>query len=70
MGIPHLISTLEPYAVLSPLTGQDVVIDGPALAYHILNICRGNGLNYPGPDVLGRTAVQWLEELTSHSVTM
>ncbi|KAI9163775.1 hypothetical protein HJFPF1_05401 [Paramyrothecium foliicola] len=70
MGIPHLISTLEPFATLSPLAGQEVVIDGPALAYHVLNVCRGNGLHYPSPDVLGSTAVRWLEELTSRSVVI
>ncbi|KAK7417045.1 hypothetical protein QQX98_004806 [Neonectria punicea] len=64
MGIPHLISTLEPFAVHGPLDDKAVVIDGPALAYHILYICNRNGVVLPSYQLLGDTAVAWLDELT------
>lgn len=70
MGIPHLISTLEPFAVQHQLTDEDIVIDGPALAYHILHICRRNGIGQPSYDVLGATALQWLQQLTSGGLSM
>ena len=67
MGIPRLISTLEPFAVRGPLGGDDLVIDGPALAYHVLNICRRNRIGQPSCDLLGRTTVSWLDKLSGHS---
>ncbi|KFH42080.1 hypothetical protein ACRE_071780 [Hapsidospora chrysogenum ATCC 11550] len=67
MGIPRLISTLEPFAVRGPLEGDDLVIDGPALAYHVLYICRRNRIGQPSYDLLGRTTVSWLDKLSSHS---
>lgn len=40
MGIPHLTLHLRPYADYTKnLSNQDVVIDGPALAYHIYLLC-------------------------------
>lgn len=65
MGIPHLISTLEPFAARGSLKGQDVVIDGPALAYHVLYICRRNGIGQPSYDLIGRTTLSWLDKLSA-----
>lgn len=70
MGIPHLITTLEPYAVHDVLDNKSVVIDGPALAYHILYICSRNGVVLPSYRLLSDTAVTWLDELTSRGVTV
>ncbi|KAH7022433.1 XPG domain containing-domain-containing protein [Ilyonectria destructans] len=70
MGIPHLIATLEPYAVHDVLDNESVVIDGPALAYHILSICNRNGVVLPSYRLLGDTAVAWLDELTSRGVSV
>ncbi|KAF7542773.1 hypothetical protein G7Z17_g11288 [Cylindrodendrum hubeiense] len=70
MGIPHLISTLEPFAVHGLLENESVVIDGPALAYHILYICNRNGVVLPSYQLLGDTAVAWLDELTSRGVSV
>lgn len=51
MGIPHLISYLQPYATPTILGDESAartekdsppqprVIDGPALAYHIYHVC-------------------------------
>jgi hypothetical protein len=45
-----------------------VVIDGPALAYHVLYICIRHGIPQPSYEILGKTAVAWLDELTRRSV--
>jgi hypothetical protein len=64
MGIPRLITTLEQYVVHGSLDDEHVVIDGPALAYHILYICNRHGIPQPSYEILGETAVAWLDELT------
>ncbi|EGX95779.1 hypothetical protein CCM_00433 [Cordyceps militaris CM01] len=63
MGIPHLISTLEPYAQHVALERVNVVVDGPGLAHHILHVCRLNGVEHPSYRLLGETAVDWLDQL-------
>ncbi|KAK2125912.1 XPG domain containing-domain-containing protein [Fusarium oxysporum II5] len=68
MGIPRLIPTLEPYVVHGLLNNEHVVIDGPALAYHILYICNRHGIPQPSYKLLGETAVAWLDELTRRGV--
>ncbi|CCT73482.1 uncharacterized protein FFB20_13745 [Fusarium fujikuroi] len=68
MGIPRLIPTLEPYVVHGGLNNEHVVIDGPALAYHILYICNRQGIPQPSYKLLGETTVAWLDELTRRGV--
>lgn len=68
MGIPRLIPTLEPYVVHGCLNNEHVVIDGPALAYHILYICNRHGIPQPSYKLLGETTVAWLDELTRRGV--
>ncbi|KAF5707412.1 hypothetical protein FGLOB1_6947 [Fusarium globosum] len=68
MGIPRLIPTLEPYVVHGGLNNEHVVIDGPALAYHILYICNRHGIPQPSYKLLGETTVAWLDELTRRGV--
>ncbi|KAM5386732.1 hypothetical protein ACJZ2D_000025 [Fusarium nematophilum] len=70
MGIPHLISTLEPFAVHGVLDGNHVVIDGPALAYHILYICNRHGVTQPSYQLLGDTTIAWLDELVRRCVSV
>ncbi|KAI5457200.1 XPG domain containing-domain-containing protein [Mariannaea sp. PMI_226] len=70
MGIPHLISTLEPFAVHGLLENQSVVIDGPALAYHVLHVCNRNGVALPSYQLLGDVAVAWLDELSCRRVNV
>ncbi|KAF4971185.1 hypothetical protein FSARC_1907 [Fusarium sarcochroum] len=70
MGIPRLISTLEPYVVHGTLNGEHVVIDGPALAYHILYICNRHGIPQPSYKILGETALAWLDELIRRDVSV
>ncbi|KAK6220219.1 dna replication initiation factor cdc45 [Colletotrichum tabaci] len=47
MGIPHLLNHLSPYGVLGPLDSDRVVIDGPALAYHIYHLCTRSTSGLP-----------------------
>ncbi|RSM07143.1 hypothetical protein CDV31_008792 [Fusarium ambrosium] len=70
MGIPQLISTLEPYAVHGALDNDRVVIDGPALAYHILHICNRYGIVQPSYQLLGDTTIAWLDALVSRGVSV
>ena len=63
MGIPRLITTLEPFAVPVELRNKNVIIDGPALAYHVLYICRRNGIRCPSYKLIGSTTVAWLDAL-------
>ncbi|KAH7327830.1 XPG domain containing-domain-containing protein [Stachybotrys elegans] len=70
MGIPNLIATLEPYAVHSLLRDERVVVDGPALAYHVLHICRANGIQQPSNRLLGSTVIAWLTVLVEHHVSI
>jgi hypothetical protein len=68
MGIPRLISTLEPYVVHGVLDNESVVIDGPALAYHVLYICNRHGIPQPSYRVLGETIIAWLDALIERGV--
>lgn len=61
---------LRQYASREHLCGR-VVIDGPALAYHILWIARRNVSNIleePTYAVLAATAIQWLDRVASHGL--
>lgn len=70
MGIPNLLSTLEPFAQPAHLDNRHVVIDGPALAYHILHKCTANAVLEPSYQLLGSSAVAWLDTLASHGVVV
>lgn len=75
MGIPHLTTILKPYGQPCLLDGRTVVIDGPALAYHIIYICNRerpatSPVTHPSYNVLARTAIAWLDNLRAHDVVM
>lgn len=77
MGIPHLITALEPYAELEALAGQEIVIDGPAFAYHIYYIClrtrqdaRGSSDAAPPYLQICSTAIEWLKALEENGASM
>ncbi|KAK3306679.1 XPG domain containing-domain-containing protein [Chaetomium strumarium] len=68
MGIPQFKRHLEPYAERALIEPCNVVLDGPALAYHILNLCsrtrrKGSPLEQPSYQLLGKTAVAWLHRI-------
>ncbi|KLU85976.1 hypothetical protein MAPG_04995 [Magnaporthiopsis poae ATCC 64411] len=69
MGIRYLTVTTSPYGEPRVL-GSDtrVVIDGPAFAYHIIGVCSPkhgptSPFAQPSYELLGSTAVAWLDEL-------
>jgi hypothetical protein len=88
MGIPKLASRLHSYAstVVFEQSGgggdlethQRAVIDGPALAYHIYNLCRSskehgvrNALQaLPTYKELGIAAIRWLETIEEYNFDM
>ncbi|KAK1989292.1 XPG domain containing-domain-containing protein [Colletotrichum cereale] len=70
MGIPHLLNHLSPYGVSGPIDGDRVVIDGPALAYHIYHLCTRSSSGLPSYDLLGKTALAWLDKLTDHDISI
>ncbi len=77
MGIPRLITYLEPYATPAELSGSKVIIDGPGLAYHIYHRLLAsksradNAIqNAPTYAELGQSAGYFLDELQTHNVTM
>ncbi|TPX15026.1 uncharacterized protein E0L32_004856 [Thyridium curvatum] len=75
MGIPHLTTILKPYGQPCLLDGRTVVIDGPALAYHIIYICNRERpatgpITHPSCNVLARTAIAWLDNLRAHDVVI
>ncbi|TAQ86353.1 hypothetical protein B7494_g5328 [Chlorociboria aeruginascens] len=73
MGIPHLITHLQPYASSEPLQGRDMVIDGPGLAHHVYYICLGRRSSArhcleaaPSYKELGEVTIEWLQVLREH----
>lgn len=70
MGIPNLITTLEPWAEQGTIHGERVVIDGPAFAYHVLAILEGNGIVQPSGKQLAQTAVHWMNKLAGKGTIM
>lgn len=67
MGIKGLAVRLKPFASQEQLKGR-IVIDGPALAYHILHLARRKAgassiLDHPTDTVLGTTTTRWLDSL-------
>ncbi|KAI0538074.1 XPG domain containing-domain-containing protein [Xylaria digitata] len=76
MGIRGLGAAVRRYGIFGSLSGDTVVIDGPALVYQILNGCMRqkpatNGfICQPEYSMLGRMVIGWLEELRKHNVTV
>ncbi len=75
MGIPHLTASLSPFAERCTLDGSQIVIDGPALAFHITNLCQvalrtSSPFSQPTYAMLGDTAVAWLDHLEAHSISV
>ncbi|KAI9681422.1 MAG: hypothetical protein M1817_002706 [Caeruleum heppii] len=91
MGIPHLITFLRPYAISFSLCSNDVssdsgflrrshhdvIIDGPALAYHIFHLCvatRPDTLTaldaLPPYRELGERTIYFLDQLEGYGCTV
>ncbi|SPQ23661.1 daea0fe1-be1e-4288-aa7d-a1c1cdc0f56d [Thermothielavioides terrestris] len=68
MGIPQFKRHLEPYTQRAAIEPGDVVLDGPALAYHVLALCsratrKTSPFEQPSYELLGKVAVAWLEKI-------
>ncbi|PFH59120.1 hypothetical protein XA68_12786 [Ophiocordyceps unilateralis] len=70
MGIPHLTTSLQSFAQHRALQNEAIVIDGPALAYHILHVCRVNGASQPSYRLIAQSTLRWLDELLHHQVAI
>ncbi len=75
MGIPRLTGLLSPHAEHCLIRDTQAVIDGPALAYHVIHLCspksRGdNPFSQPTYDVLGKAAIAWLDKLERCGITV
>jgi len=79
MGIPHLITSLESFAESQSLAGQDVIIDGPAFAYHVYHssMCMGAKAGVrgafevvPSYHEISTVAIEWLRALERHGASM
>lgn len=75
MGVPGLKRHLQPFATYVDLDKRRVIIDGPALAYHILYLClakasRNSPLELPSYRLLGETVVAWLDQLEACGVSV
>ena len=77
MGIPHLITYLQPYSESKSLKGENLVVDGPGLAYHIHHLClrlRPGARNpfdaAPSYKELGEATIVWLNELQARGAIL
>ncbi|KAI0482145.1 XPG domain containing-domain-containing protein [Xylariaceae sp. FL0804] len=74
MGIRGLALAVSRYGAFSSLTGDTVVIDGPALVHRIAEECsqyalmKGDFIRLPPYSVLGRQLIAWLDDLRAHHV--
>ncbi|EFX04368.1 DNA replication initiation factor cdc45 [Grosmannia clavigera kw1407] len=79
MGVPKLLATLTPYGDRRPLEAEQVVIDGPALAYHAASLCQAvpqpaaalsHTFDQATSSQLGQAALVWLDELRGRGNTI
>lgn len=75
MGIPQLKRNLEPYAERAAIEPGNAVLDGPALAYHVLSLCsrstrKTSPFEQPSYELLGKTAIAWLERIQTCGLTV
>ncbi|KAI1414792.1 XPG domain containing-domain-containing protein [Hypoxylon sp. FL1857] len=76
MGIRGFSKAIQRYGVFSPLSGDSVVIDGPALVHRISEACMGQRPSsggfvcHPPYSLLSRMVISWLDELKSHNVNV
>ncbi|KAI0846755.1 XPG domain containing-domain-containing protein [Daldinia vernicosa] len=76
MGIRGFTQAIQRYGVFSPLSGDTVVIDGPALVHRISDaVCRqrpstSGFVCHPPYSLLSRMVIGWLDELKGHNVNV
>ncbi|KAI1780161.1 XPG domain containing-domain-containing protein [Hypoxylon cercidicola] len=76
MGIRGFSQAVQRYGVFSSLSGDTVVIDGPALVHRISEACmrqrplESGFVCHPPYSLLGRMVIGWLDELKNHNVNV
>ncbi|KAI1805930.1 XPG domain containing-domain-containing protein [Daldinia bambusicola] len=76
MGIRGFSQAIQRYGVFSSLSGDTVVIDGPALVHRISDaVCRQRPASsgfvcHPPYSLLSRMVIGWLDNLKSHGVVI
>ncbi|KAI1659851.1 XPG domain containing-domain-containing protein [Daldinia decipiens] len=76
MGIRGFTQGIQRFGVFSPLSGDTVVIDGPALVHRISDaVCRQRPSTsgfacQPPYSLLSRMVIGWLDELKNHNVNV
>lgn len=76
MGIKGLTQALQRYGVRSPLAGENVVIDGPALVHRVLTDClvyrkaECSFICLPSYSFLSQLVQGWLDDLKSNNVNV
>jgi len=75
MGIPQFKRHLEPYGERSVLKQGKVVLDGPALAYHVLSLCsrttrKTSPFEQPSYELLGKTVIAWLDHIQARGLSV
>ncbi|RCI09000.1 hypothetical protein L249_4946 [Ophiocordyceps polyrhachis-furcata BCC 54312] len=70
MGIRNLTKNIQPLGQHYALQDETVVIDGPALAFHILHLCRINCAAEPSDRLIAQSTLKWLNELAHERVTI
>ncbi|KAI1358378.1 hypothetical protein F5Y08DRAFT_321926 [Xylaria arbuscula] len=74
MGVRGLGAAVRRYGRFSPLSGDTVVVDGPALVHRVYDGCmrqrppNAGFICQPSYAVLARMVIGWLEELRRHNV--
>ncbi|OTB06037.1 hypothetical protein M426DRAFT_122833 [Hypoxylon sp. CI-4A] len=76
MGIRGFSQAVRRYGVFQPLSGDSVVIDGPALVHRISEACMkqrpptSGFVCHPPYSLLSRMVIFWLDELKRHNVNI
>ncbi|KAI5866469.1 XPG domain containing-domain-containing protein [Durotheca rogersii] len=74
MGIRGLLGPIRKHGVVGPLSGESVVVDGPALVHRIFESCMTQEFSsprdsYPPPYcLLSRLVIGWLDDLEKYDV--
>lgn len=77
MGIPRLLSYLQPYTNTTSLKDCNIIIDGPGFAYYIYYSLSAQHTYYedairaaPSYEELGEAALAFLDKLQEHKIVV
>ncbi|ORY65502.1 XPG domain containing-domain-containing protein [Pseudomassariella vexata] len=78
MGVQGLYTALKPFGVVTPLSGETVVIDGPGLVHRMWETSNKTQTNKMSSAItchipyasLGQTVIHWLDTLRANNVNV